>query len=71
MPYTPGRLIKRLSLPDDRWLKIIARHDGAFRFHEHGPSPGSKEVLPTFLFSSGFYISAQAPEAAARLMFKL
>lgn len=71
MPYTPGRLIKRLSLPEDRWLEIIARHDGTFQFHEHGPSLGSKDGLPTFLFSSGVYISAQAAEAAARLMFKL
>ena len=70
MAYTPGRVIKRFSLPEGRWLELVVRHDGAFQFHERAYI-GSAHGVPAYLFSSGVYISAETAEAAARRILKL
>ena len=71
MAYTPGRVLKRFSLPDGHWLELVARHDGHFDFHERAYESGSEVGYAAYIYSSGAYISAKAAEAAARQKFKL
>ena len=67
----PGTLIKRFDLPNGHWLELVLRADGAFQFHERSFPAGSQDGVPTLLYGSAAYISAETAEAAAREKFKL
>lgn len=64
-----GSILKTLHISDDRWIDIVSRVDGCFRFYERAPN--SDLGVPVVHFESPSYISAAAAEAAARLKFKL
>ena len=70
MPYMPGRVIKRFSLPANHWLELVARRDGLFEFHERA-FLAAEHGQAAYLYSSPAYISAEAAEAAARQRFTL